>query len=476
MAKKITGKRIAGNVAISLAAQLISTLVGILLHLIIPKYVDELQFSHLQSFALYTAYVGLLHFGLLDGLLLRYAHYDFEELDKARLRSQFRILLVGTFVMTAVMTTITLLACTDATQTVFILVAFAITTKNLFTYTSYVCQITNRISRYATIVILQKAVYGLIVVVLLCLRVQPFYWYAIAELTGDLFGIFIGGILNRGIYIGKSIRIAEAMRECWTNVKNGILLTLIVWTSGFLVNGAKMIVQWRWGDLIFGKVSLSFSVTNMFLAFVAAVSVVLFPSLKRIDENKLHDTYQNIRSVFMPLLFFMLLFYFPGRCLLDLWLPKYSDGFVYLGMMLPIIVFSSKTNLITDNYLKVYRKEHGMLCVNLLTIGLGAVVFPLCAFVFDNLEALVLSVVPITMLNSILSELIVGKILGIRLWKEFVGEAVMCAGFILIVMLLEEWFWIGFAAYFGLFLIYCLLHYRSVMELLRRAFRPKKSS
>ena len=33
----------------------------------------------------HVGYVGVLHFGLLDGIVLRYSQYDYDELDKPRI-------------------------------------------------------------------------------------------------------------------------------------------------------------------------------------------------------------------------------------------------------------------------------------------------------------------------------------------------------------------------------------------------------
>ena len=135
-----------------------------------------------------------------------------------------------------------------------------------------------------------------------------------------------------------------------------------------LIGSAKMIVQWRWDELVFGKVSFAFSVSNLFLAFVTAISVVLFPSLKRMNQEDLPAVYKKIRGAVSPLLFFAMLFYFPGCVILRAWLPRYAESLRYLGILLPIIVFASKVSLLTNNYLKAYRKENLMLKINVFSI------------------------------------------------------------------------------------------------------------
>ena len=145
MKQQITTKKFASNVIFSITAQLISLLVGFLLNLIVPKFIDEYQYAYWQTYLLYVGYVGVLHFGLLDGLVLRYSQYDYDEIDKERVRSQFKALLIFTGFLSVAFSVFALSFLTDVTKLTVILVGVGITTKNLFTYSSYTFQITNRI-------------------------------------------------------------------------------------------------------------------------------------------------------------------------------------------------------------------------------------------------------------------------------------------------------------------------------------------
>ena len=78
MAQNITSKKFAKNVIYSILAQIISLAVSFVLTLIVPKFIDEYQYSYWQTYVLYVGYVGVLHFGLLDGLVLRYSKFDYK--------------------------------------------------------------------------------------------------------------------------------------------------------------------------------------------------------------------------------------------------------------------------------------------------------------------------------------------------------------------------------------------------------------
>src|SRR5699024_6550796 len=94
MQSNISTKKIAKNISLSIIAQMVSLCTSFALGFIVPKFISEYDYSYWQIYVLYVFYVGVLHFGLLDGLVLRYSQYDYEELDKPRVRSQFRIMVL----------------------------------------------------------------------------------------------------------------------------------------------------------------------------------------------------------------------------------------------------------------------------------------------------------------------------------------------------------------------------------------------
>lgn len=207
------------------------------------------------------------------------------------------------------------------------------------------------------------------------------------------------------------------------------------WSAFLLTGSARLIIQWHWDKITFGKISFAFSITNLFLTFVTAISVVLFPSLKRTDKQNLPGLYQKIRGAINPLLITILIFYYPGCCFLRKWLPAYNNSLVYLGILLPIIIFSSKISLLTNNYLKALRKERTMLVINLVSVGIAVVMFSISAYFSNNLKMLLVSIVIAIMICSVLSESVVMKTLNIFDIRSFGGEIVMTVVFVITTML-----------------------------------------
>lgn len=442
------------SMLMSVSAQVISFIVSLILNLIVPKYIDEYQYAYWQTFMLYISYVGILHFGLLDGLVLRYSQYDYDELDKPKVRSQFLVLFLADLTLSICMIIVASKTCHGITRGVISLVAVGIVTRNVFSYTSYTFQITNRIGKYAMLVIVQRLFYGAGILMLLFLKIENFYWLCIIDLCSDIVGIVIGGRFNRGLYFGNVIPFKNIITETKLNISSGSLLLVANWASNFLVGSGKMIIQWCWNALIFGKVTFAFSISNLFLNFVMAISVVLFPSIKRMDKDELPKVYKSIREIVSPLLFFGMVFYFPGSWILNKWLPAYSQSLTYLGILLPIIVFSSKVSLLTNNYLKAYRKEKVMLVINVVSIAISIIAYLVCAFIFNSLDMLLGVIVVAIMMRSVISEIIVMRIIKINFWGEFIVETILTVIFVVCTQYFNLLF--GGIIYSSIVVIYCL--------------------
>ncbi len=474
MTSQTAKKSITKNVIFSILAQAVSLMASFIIGFLVPKFIPELEYSYWQTYTLYVGYTGIMHLGLLDGLVLRYSKYNYDELSKPHVRSQFQIVLAFTSVCGIATVLITSAFTRGIPLYIVGLVSVGMVTKNIVTYTTYTFQCTNRIKYYAGLVIIQRMTYSLIIIFLLLAKVENFYWYCIADLIGDLVAFLVGALKNRGMYFGKALPIKECLFEVRANISCGVLLLISNLAAGLIVSGAKMMIQWHWGTLLFGKIAFAFSVSNLFLTFVTAISVVLFPSLKRMQEEELPELYGKIRSAISPLLMAAMLLYFPVCKILQLWLPKYSASLVYLGILLPIIVFSSKVSLLTNNYLKAYRKERLMLVINVVSVVVGIALFYLSAYVLNRLELLLYCVVLIIMASSIASEVVVGRVIHKTFLKDFVIESLMTAGFIASVRLFP--LWIGCAVYAGLLTVYFIINRKSVVAMLnalRNSLRKK---
>jgi O-antigen/teichoic acid export membrane protein len=87
------------NVSHSILAQIVSLVTGFTISLIVPKFISEIDYSYWQTYLLFATYIGIFHFGIFDGMYLRYGQYDNNELDKNTYIIQLNFLFFNNFVI-----------------------------------------------------------------------------------------------------------------------------------------------------------------------------------------------------------------------------------------------------------------------------------------------------------------------------------------------------------------------------------------
>ena len=133
---------------------------------------------------------------------------------------------------------------------------------------------------------------------------------------------------------------------------------------------------------------------------------------------------------------------------------------------MPVVIFSSKVTLLTNNYLKALRKEKIMLKINVISVVVAFVLYLISAFVFNSVTLLLLCLDIAVMSRSIISEIIVMKLINKNFSKDFIVESFMVISFILCTTILS--LGTGCVAYLCVCSLYLLKNKKNVSLLLGR--------
>ena len=106
-------------------------------------------------------------------------------------------------------------------------------------------------------------------------------------------------------------------------------------------------------------------------------------------------------------------------------------------MLLPLIIYSTNVNLLTNNFLKAFRKEVQMLILNFSCIIIEIIGLTIIGYYLKNLEILLLWTVVIIVFRAILAECMVSKLIGISFLKDNMFEALLALLFIFSAMKLN---------------------------------------
>ncbi len=435
------GGRVAGKIAYVFSANVLSLAISAFSVLILPKFMSLDDYGIWQLFLFYFSYVGFFAFGLEDGIYLRYAGYRFEDLDAKRMAGQYYLDIGFQIAVVAVVAALASVWQEDASAKILALLCAVLLSPlaHLYGLSSLILQMTDRIREYAKLVLLDGVVFFLGACALLTLGLYEFRYFYFAKCLSAICMALGAVYYCRRLLKPRWEPLRRIFREAGENMSVGIKLMLANIANLLIIGNIRYGISLGWDVATFGKVSLTLSLSNFLLVFINSVSVVFFPIIKRMDETRRAEAYREIRDVLTFLLFGALLSYYPLKCVLTWWLPKYADSLVYMSILFPVCVFESKMCLLINTYLKSMRQETLMLKINIGSVLVSLAVTCHTVGVFRDLDLAVFSIVGVYALRCIVAEQVTGKLLGLSLGKEILTDALMCGIFIATGRLFDDW-------------------------------------
>lgn len=232
--------------------------------------------------------------------------------------------------------------------------------------------------------------------------------------------------------------------------------------GNLIVGVVRLGIEKQWSIEVFGKISLTLSISSMLLTFISAIAMVLFPMLRRASQDAINDIYASLRTCLMLILLGVMVLYYPVKEGLSLWLPQYAESLKYMALLFPVCIFESKVSMLTNTYLKTVRKEKWILYVNLVSFLLSITFTIITVFVMQNLTVAIVAIVILLAFKSILAEYMLSKVININILKDTLYELVLVVGFMIFSWAIHSW--ISTVLYALLYILYLFLKKEDIKQ------------
>jgi O-antigen/teichoic acid export membrane protein len=443
------------NMSYTISSNLISLIVSTLVILIIPKLIGVEEYGYWQLYIFYSSYVGFLHFGWNDGIYLRFGGEEYKNLDKRLFNSQFIELLVSQVSIGIIIWLWSIIFVTDFNREFILqMVAIAIVLVNTRLMFFYILQATNRIQEFARLTMLDRIIYIMLIAIFLLFGIRDFKLLIFADLVGKFISLLFATLICKDIVFVRINGFYLTISEITKNINVGIKLMFANVASMLIIGIVRFGIERAWDVTTFGKVSLTLSISSMMMIFINAVGIIMFPILRRTNEEKLASIYTTMRDFLMVLLLGILIVYYPLKSVMAAWLPQYSESLLYMALVFPMFIYEGKMALLINTYLKTLRKEKVMLRINLISMFLSIFMTYISTQIFVNLNVAILSIVILLALRSAIAERYLAKELNIKVKKDVFLEM-----FLTLVFILTGWFvnsWMTMLIY-GIFYLFYLI-------------------
>ena len=428
------------SLVFAIATNFLSTLVSAFITLLLPKRIPVLSYSYFQLFLFYAGYIGMLHFGWPDGFYLVKCGEEYDQLDRKKVWGQLLFFSVVQLVISILISITSLVFVTDVDKrNVFFFIGVMTVISNVRIFLLYILQATARIKEFSISTMVGLVLYIILVSIFMYKGIVDYKPYIVANIISVLAPLIVGLYYNRTVlFVGLS-PLRSVLSDSREYINAGFKILVANLAGTFIIGVMRWAIEHQWDVSVFGKISLTITISNLFMTLINAIALVLLPMLRRMSRDKIAPLYSHLNRVLLTSIFAAMILYYPLQKALMFWLPEYADSLIYMSLLLPICVFESKNAMILNTYLKTIRKENAIMAINVITLAISALLCCVSVWWLKSISLSMLFIIVALAIRCVISELYLKKEMDIPVIEPIVLELGMSLLFIVFNWIVGGW-------------------------------------
>jgi O-antigen/teichoic acid export membrane protein len=459
---------------------------GILIGFLIPKILGYEDYGFYKTFVLYSSYLGLLHFGISDGVYFIFAGKRKEELDKRKIHSVLLfIFFLELFFSTVGVGISSFFINISKYGVAFLFVSIYCVFLNMENIYSGLCQATRDFGFISWVGIIKSCTNIAYVITFYCL-VKSFNISNINFTTFCILPILVSVISDvlytirlRNFIFTNGENFDALLKDLKNYMIAGIPLLLANLTTQLIMTCDKQIIAIFYPveqSNIFSIFSFAYSMLSLITVATNAIGTVLYPYMRDKNTNILISNFSEMYSIIVTFTAFACLSFFFLDWFVGAFLSKYNDAIPIFRILLPGLVINTPVTVLMHSYYKTLNKEKVYFIQNILALLL-AIISDIFGYYFITLKyspnnpiAIVIASVVVIALWYVMSESYLVKHYKIKHWKNDIYLLIIVIGFYLIAFLSSKW--IGFSIYLlFVVVITILVYFKEISQFLKRKVR-----
>lgn len=439
---------------------------GVLVGFLLPKIIGVVEFGYYKTFTLYATYVGLLAFGIIDGIYLKYGGKKYEELDQNIFIFYTNILILFHLIISIIVVLISLFFIKGEYKFIFICLSVFLIANNMTGYYQQISQITGRFKELSLRNVIYSIVTCLSIVVLWILN--RFYDYVITYKVYTICYILIFAFLTiwymftyRNITFGKIKNLKTYMKEIPGLIKIGLPLMVANLCSLFILTLDRQFVNIIWkptnNDTTYSIYAFAYSMLTLVTTATTAISTVLYPSLKNENFEYLKNNYSRFVAIILVIVNILLLSYYPLCFVVDSFLLKYHDSLIIFRIIFPGLIANSAITIVMHNYYKVLGLNNKFFVKTVIILTLAFILNLIAYLIFKTTISISIASIITLILWYIYVESYLIKEFKIKWLKNFIYMITMIIVFYLVTIISN--YILGFFIHFVITIILAFIFY-----------------
>ncbi len=433
--------------------QAILLVFGFIQSLFIPKYLSTTDFGHWQIFLLYTSYVGILHLGFLNGILIRWAGKSPEDI-KEEVPLAFKYTLLEQGVVIGILVLLVWIIGLPSWEIMLMVLANAFTV-NLLMFFVITAQATKRFKLITTANIGKGLLFLTFILIIFLGGYHSYFPLILATMASSLIIILLFSFHLRDSLFCHSGHRGSLFQYGIDNIRFGIFVLLGNFIAILFMTIDRLTVESFFPITQFAVYAFAMTMCGLATTFLQAVAQVFFPYLSGSGNETRTKAYHHLKPLLVIFWAGALAAYFPLSAWIRSYLPHYADSLPLMAFLLCTVGFSGQIQILHANFFNVNLKQRMYFLLAGISL-IGAVVLNLLAVVlFETLTAVAATAVASSSLWYLLNEFALRRSVStnyreIAKWLLIIGAY---AGVFLVTFgLIQEWVY-GMVIYLAIFML-----------------------
>lgn len=459
MTNTIGSKKTVFNILKVVISNVLKLLAGVMFGFLIPKIVGVTDYGYYKIFTLYTTYVGLLAFGFIDGIYLKYGGHSFEELDKEKFRAYTRFFVLLEAAMAFIALLFSIFFLSGIYSFIFICLAFYLLGFNLCTYYQFISQITQRFSEFSFINVIHSIINIVFLVAMILIdknadNLVTCHSFIIYSVFINFAITIVYVIIYREITFGKASK--TTIGDYLSIMLLGIPLMISNLSSSLILTIDRQFVSMLFDTDIYAIYAFAYSMLTLITTALSSISVVLYPTMKRVNTDSLKNKYVSLLTIVLLITFASTAIYFPLCWFINFFLPTYSSSLVIFKVILPGMSITSCITIVMHNFYKIFGKNMQFFIKSAIVLILSAIANLIAYYLFKSTIAISIASIIISLVWFAIIEEFFVKQFNVKNYKNYFYIVAMGIFFYFITSIIEVW-WIGLICYIAVFCIFSYL-------------------
>ncbi|MFR5266952.1 oligosaccharide flippase family protein [Clostridium sp.] len=444
--------RKARNIYYTLGANILTFIMGIVTGFIIPKFLGIESYAYVKLFTFYITYVGISHFGFLDGIYIRYGAYDYDEIPKEKFRGYFRYLLVIQIIEAIIMLVILKIVMVDIDRSfIMIWVVINMIISNLTTLFAFIHQFTKRFKVFSINLVLNKLIYVIGSLVFIYCNLLGYKPFIVLQTAINIIILCVYIYINKELVFGKCESIRDNISEYINITKSGFFIMIGNFMGIFILGLDRLFVDRFFTLNEFSMYSFAYTLISLFFILLNSITTVIYPYLARMNRDNSKIVYERIRIALTSIMSITLVGYFAIKMIINTYLPKYEASLPILIFLVPTVIYSAQINILIINYYKILQETKAYTKNNIIALLLGLVTNIVALAMFKSVVSIAAATLISFALWLLYSDYYFNKTINVNYKKASFVELLIVIVFI-ITTSIHNWL-LGASIYSGIIII-----------------------